>query len=320
MFSPFAFMGNNFQSPGPPVTGGLISLYNPAYEGGYNTGSNTIVDLWGSKDLQTAGTPVNVRDDGSIYFYTSSYASSSAELSVDLLGSGSEFTVLAYSYFHGSGSYIAGGVGAGRFKIGSPNRNNFSNVFTEIGIDTGGSNAFYPIGIGATSGSGFVNAAWDIYYPIMYEPNPFKFTNYGVPKPPTPPASSAYSGSFIAYSKADQNISYTKPNTNLSVYVDGFWANTLYQNIQKTTVGIYTNAAAPVNSLYVFDSADGSIPDILETYITQSYLVINPDYTNAPSGGNRANQEFALKGFAIYNRVLSTVEIQSMKTWFDESY
>lgn len=301
-----------------PVSNGLISLYNPAYTSsainGYDSG--TIVDLWGDKDLETAGTAVDVRSDGSIYFYTSSYASSSVELSADLLGSGSEFTIIAYTYLHGSGSYNAGGAGSGRFKIGTAGRSTLTNIIAEVGIDTGGSAGMYPVSIGATSAS---FGAYDMFYPIKYKTGGTGyFTNFGEPYDATPPNPFGHtSSSFAAYSKADQTISYTKPNTNLSVYLDEFWYNTLYANLQKTTTGIYTDAGASNDDLYVFDSADANIPDVLETYITESYLVINPDFS---SQGSRSTQEFALKGFAVYNRVLSTAEIQLMKSWFDESY
>ena len=61
------------------------------------------------------------------------------------------------------------------------------------------------------------------------------------------------------------------------------------------------------------------IPDVLETYITESFLILNPTFT---SGGSSYDEpsSFALRGFAVYDRVLTTAEIQSMKSWFDESY
>ncbi len=131
-----------------PVSNGLVSLYNPAYTSsainGYDSG--TIIDLWGSNDLETAGDPVNVESDGAIYFYTGSYASSSAELSADLLNASAEFTILMYSYqtFSGSTDIPYGG---GRFKIGGAGRENMDNVIAEVDLDR------YPIALGATTAS-----------------------------------------------------------------------------------------------------------------------------------------------------------------------
>jgi hypothetical protein len=297
-----------------PVSNGLVSLYNPAYTSsainGYDSG--TIIDLWGSNDLETAGDPVNVESDGAIYFYTGSYASSSAELSADLLGASAEFTVIVYSYQTISGSTDVP-YGNGRFKIGGAGRDNTTNIIAELADDN------YPVSIGATSAS---FAATSIYYPIRYNNGGgqqnvrYAKSNY-LASPPYP--ENIASSSFAAYSKADQNASYTKPATNLSVYLDTFWQGNVYAEEQKTTIGIAQIGDTSNGDLYVFDSADGNIPDVLETYITESFLILNPTFT---SGGSSYDEpsSFALKGFAVYNRVLTTAEIQSMKSWFDESY
>ena len=254
---------------------------------------------------------MNVESDGAIYFYTGSYASSSAELSADLLNASAEFTILMYSYQTFSGSTDVP-YGGGRFKIGGAGRENTTNIIAELADDN------YPVSIGATSAS---FAATSIYYPIRYNNGSqqnvrYSKSNYLV-SPPYP--ENITSSSFAAYSKADQNASYTKPATNLSVYLDTFWQGNVYAEEQKTTIGIAQIGDTSNGDLYVFDSADGNIPDVLETYITESFLILNPTFT---SGGSSYDEpsSFALKGFAVYNRVLTTAEIQSMKVWFDESY
>ena len=306
-----------------PISNGLISLYNPAYTSdvypnGYDNG--TIVDLWGDADLETAVETVDVRSDGSIYFYTSSYASSSAELSADLLGTGSEFTIIAYSYLHGSGSYESDGTGGGRYKIGTAGRNSWTNVIAEVGV-TSGTGTQYQLGMGATSASfGFDTVVGNSMFVKDKRGGADYFAAYGVSYDATPPPPSfagAESSSFLAVSKANQNASYTKPDTNVSFYLDDFWSDTVFRNEQKTTVGTYEDLTAPDNNIYIFD---GTGPEVLNTSIVESFLTINPDWTGYGGDAQRNVQQFALKGFAVYNRVLTTSEIQSMKDWFDESY
>ena len=81
---------NRFQ---PPVTDGLLALYNPAYETGYN-GSNVIYDLYGSNDLTINGGVHSQDTDNSIIFATSSNAETSTNISSSLHGTGSVFSVV----------------------------------------------------------------------------------------------------------------------------------------------------------------------------------------------------------------------------------
>ena len=310
MFSPFGYLRTQ---TGPAVTYGLISLYNPAYLGGYDTGSNTIVDLWGSNDLETAGYPVNIESDGAVYFFTGSYASSSAELSADLLNASAEFTILVYSYQTMSGS-AGTSWGNGRFKIGGPGRNNTTNVIGELADDR------YPICLGATTSSysvydnQFRTFEVSIGSPADLKDIRYQKSNYLI----SPPyVGSTISSSFAAYVKADQNAPYTLPATNLSVYLDGYFTDTLFSSASTTTVGLGVPGDFSEDDLFIYNNA--SLPDVFGTNLAESYLVLNPTFTGGVSAYDEPNS-FALKGFAVYNRALSTAEIQNMKTWFDQSY
>ena len=299
-----------------PVSNGLVSLYNPAYTSsainGYDSG--TIIDLWGSNDLETAGDPVNVESDGAIYFYTGSYASSSAELSADLLNASAEFTILMYSYQTFSGSTDVP-YGGGRFKIGGAGRENTTNIIAELNVDR------YPISLAATTASDDVYTNQFNIFQVDAGGDKdnvrYGYSNY-LATPPYP--GYTISSSFAAYSKADQSASYTLPATNLSVYLDGSFINGPFVSGTKTTVGIGLPGDFSNGDLFIFDEA--SLPDVFGTNLAESYLVLNPDYSakGVVPGGEYGKNSFALKGFAVYNRVLSTAEIQSMKTWFDESY
>jgi len=308
MFSPFAFNRNKF------VIDGLISLYNPASLGGYDTGSNTIVDLWGSNDLETAGDPVNVESDGAIYFFTGSYASSSAELSADLLNASAEFTILVYSYQTMSGS-AGTSWGNGRFKIGGAGRNNTTNVIGELADDR------YPICLGATTSSFSVFENQFKTYEVSIGSGEdrknvrYQKSNYLI-TPPYP--ESTTSSSFAAYVKADQSASYTLPNTNLSVYLDNCFIDAGFSSGSKSTVGLGVPTDFSEDDLYIEREIFG-LPDVFGTNLAESYLVLNPTFT-AGGGAYAEPNSFALKGFAVYNRALSTTEIQIMKSWFDQSY
>ena len=299
---------NRFQ---PPVVDGLLALYNPAYESGFN-GSNTIVDLWeNGHDLVLSGTGYSQNTDDSIYIGTSSFAITANDLSTDLHGTQSEFTVVFYSKVDYPNPEGFGG--GGRWCIGPSGSFSGNNAV----FDVWNRLTIYDMSVGIGTMTIFPPGGGDYFTAYNYPPGYDDFIKFKNSNDPT----SINKWSFNAWSKADQTQTYTYPDSNLTISFRGNISqdSATWQDVFLQSSGSYNALGTPPSDGVWFVHA--STPDttnVLDTNLASSRFMLNGiTFTGV---ADYIPQHFDFGGAAIYNRVLSANELQEVYAWFDSYY
>lgn len=293
----------------PPVVDGLLALYNPAYEGGYN-GSNTIVDLWeNGHDLVLSGTGYSQNTDNSIYISTGSFAITANDLSTDLHGTQSEFTVV----FYGKRDHPApeGIRGGGRWCIGPSGSFSGTNAVFEVW----NRQTIYDSSLGIGTMTIFPAGGGDYFTAYNYPPGYDDFIKWKNSN------TSINEWSFNAYSKADQTQTYTYPDSNLTI---SFRGNTstdsgTWQDVFLQSSGSYNALGTPPsNGVWMTHASNPDTANVLDTNLASSRFMLNGiGFTGV---ADYDSQQFDFGGAAIYDRVLSATELQEVYAWFDSYY
>ena len=299
---------NRFQ---PPITDGLLALYSPATENGYN-GTNVIYDLSGNgKDLTISGGTHSQNVDGSIYFTTSSTAITSEDLSSTLNGTTAEMTVV----FMGKNKDSWGG--SGRWAIGPTSGWSGTNAVFEWSANLSVLSNTFGIGTKPVFSPG--GGAW--FYPWRY---PYAGGVYGN-KWDDPLGSVKWS--FAAYTKANQEDTYIYPNSNLTLHTQGYYAkddisgNQWFSGSLDKTQGTYTALGTPPsNGNWMVSSQDADNDNVLETNLSANRFFINGYADLALVDPGYVNKDFDFGGAAIFDRVLSDAEIAAVRDFYNEYF
>jgi len=292
----------------PPVSDGLLALYNPAYEGGFN-GSNTIVDLWNDKDLILSGTGYSQNADNSIYIGTSSFAITADDLSTDLHGTQSEFTVVFYSKVNYPNPEGYGG--GGRWCIGPSGSFSGNNAV----FDVWNRLTIYNSAVGIGTMPIYPPGGGDYFTAYNYPPGYDDFIRF------KNSSTSINEWSYNAWSKADQTQTYTYPDSNLTI---SFRGNTstdspTWQDVFLQSSGSYNALGTPPsNGVWFVHASNADTANVLDTNLASSRFMLNGiTFTGV---ADYIPQHFDFGGAAIYNRVLSASELQAMYTWYSSYY
>ena len=300
---------NRFQ---PPVIDGLLALYNPAYEGGYN-GTNVIYDLSGnSKDLTLAGSYSQDSDD-SIAFTTTATAETSTDISTDLHGTSAEMTIVFLTRKNDDSGPPYSSYG-GRWLLGPSSGFSGNNVLFEWEVKNFG---IGKIGYGTLP---VFDAGGGYYYQVINNPNSSTGTIANYYRNNV----SDTEATFLAYTKADQTASYPGTSTNMKVYMKNFQegTNVVRVNTLTSTVGYgsFNDFSSGDNYLNRSSDPSGTDANILTTNLASSKFFLNDVASKLGMTTNHGPKNFNFMGAGIWNKVLSQTEIEEVISWYSTSY
>ena len=313
-------------------TYGLVALYNPKATGGYSSG--TVYDLSSNgNDVSLSGNYSISTGSGyenSIFMGSGSYGVTSTNLSTSLHGTGSEFTIVSFTanYNDGGSAYVDP-----TWWIGGP-----TSSIDQKQIYNGKEWSSLILGIGVSNVNYTSYAAvnpWVLYDNIDSTTDASAFwigTN----------DQSSDAWSFQAVSKRNQTLTYVSASTNLTLYAKGYgvqnphpygqwksanllnsdfygYAYTNPANIAPQFYPVITGSAEDAGFLYNQTFEDTG--NTFSTNLDNSILTINPSSGNMPNIGEPgAYRNFHFGGMVVYDRVLSSQEVEFICNYFNSFY